>query len=1040
MRCKIYWMLTCRLLCCVLSLWNLVFGQIHYSIPEELQLGAFVGNVAEDLGLDVKQLAARSFRIVSGPSKQYVDINLDTGILLVKQSIDREEICGPSLSCVLSLSGLLQNPLKLYPIAVEILDINDNTPSFLKKQLHLEISELSSPGTRFPLESANDPDVATNSVQTYELLPNNYFVLDVQMHDGEKLPVLVLQSSLDRETESSHSLTVIAKDGGIPVRSGTVQVLITVKDTNDNAPIFPQSVYRVSVLENAAAGTQVIKLNATDLDGGPNGAIAYSLSSYNSAKTREKFSVDSKTGEIKVRAKLDYEEYTVFEINIKAVDGGFHSMSGHCDVLVNIIDVNDNPPEVTLTTLTSTLSEDAPVGTVVALFSATDKDSGINGQVHCKIPIKLPFGLDSSLENYYGLIVQHPLDRENISKYDITVTCTDAGNPPLTSKNTIRVELSDINDNAPRFAQSLYRASVTENNDFGAPIFSISAFDPDIGRNARLKYSVLETQVHNASISTYVSINSETGAIFAQRSFDYEKLKSFQVQAQVMDSGSPPLASNVSVDVVILDQNDNVPVIVQPMAEFGSATVETISRFAEPGYLVAKVSATDADAGQNARLSYSIIQATHHNLLTISPETGEIWTIRRIASKDSTQQSLVILVKDNGKPSLSATVTIILSVVGDDTETFSSISGSSKDPRFGPDISLSLVIALGVISIAFLVILIILAAKVHKSRNVLGGQHCSLGACCCLENRRSLNGIQKASRNLQIPPNYVEVFGGDPLSQRFRYESCSTLQSTKKDFVTPNMCRSYTDKTYVRSDSLKKESTRMIDSECNSNSVYNEVKQPNADWRFSQTHRAELNSSQYQEDEGVQRDIQREVQREVQCDVQCEAPHDVQCNVPHNIQHEVQRDVPCDVQRVVENEPGGARKPACARPAAIPAGRDGWTLPRTAPRMQLQMTLGPHVPGTLRSQYLIPREVHTSGARISNSSVEFSAPINGSLHGPWAANQTRDHRGISSSNTRRPELDTQACGQIPGSPSGQRLSTQRLHSRDNHHALREVNY
>eukprot|EP00061_Rhincodon_typus_P018534 g47745.t1 len=753
MRCKIYWMLTCRLLCCVLSLWNLVFGQIHYSIPEELQLGAFVGNVAEDLGLDVKQLAARSFRIVSGPSKQYVDINLDTGILLVKQSIDREEICGPSLSCVLSLSGLLQNPLKLYPIAVEILDINDNTPSFLKKQLHLEISELSSPGTRFPLESANDPDVATNSVQTYELLPNNYFVLDVQMHDGEKLPVLVLQSSLDRETESSHSLTVIAKDGGIPVRSGTVQVLITVKDTNDNAPIFPQSVYRVSVLENAAAGTQVIKLNATDLDGGPNGAIAYSLSSYNSAKTREKFSVDSKTGEIKVRAKLDYEEYTVFEINIKAVDGGFHSMSGHCDVLVNIIDVNDNPPEVTLTTLTSTLSEDAPVGTVVALFSATDKDSGINGQVHCKIPIKLPFGLDSSLENYYGLIVQHPLDRENISKYDITVTCTDAGNPPLTSKNTIRVELSDINDNAPRFAQSLYRASVTENNDFGAPIFSISAFDPDIGRNARLKYSVLETQVHNASISTYVSINSETGAIFAQRSFDYEKLKSFQVQAQVMDSGSPPLASNVSVDVVILDQNDNVPVIVQPMAEFGSATVETISRFAEPGYLVAKVSATDADAGQNARLSYSIIQATHHNLLTISPETGEIWTIRRIASKDSTQQSLVILVKDNGKPSLSATVTIILSVVGDDTETFSSISGSSKDPRFGPDISLSLVIALG----------------------------------------------------------------------RFRYESCSTLQSTKKDFVTPNMCRSYTDKTYVRSDSLKKESTRMIDSECNSNSVYNEV-------------------------------------------------------------------------------------------------------------------------------------------------------------------------------------------------------------------------
>ncbi|GCC29831.1 hypothetical protein chiPu_0008273 [Chiloscyllium punctatum] len=802
---------------------ELVFGQIHYSIPEELQLGSFVGNIAEDLGLDVKQLAARSFRIVPGPRKQYVDISLDTGILLVKESIDREEICGPSSSCVLSVSALLQNPLKLYPIAVEILDVNDNSPIFPKRQFHLEISELSTPGTRFPLEAANDPDVAINSVQTYELFPNNYFVLDVQMRDGEKMPVLVLQSSLDRETESSHKLTLIAKDSGIPVRSGTVQVLISVKDTNDNAPIFPQSVYRVSLLENAAIGTQVIKLNATDLDDGPNGKITYSLSSYNSAKAREKFSVDSKTGEIRVRGKLDYEENTVFEINIKAIDGGSDAMTGNCDVLVNIIDVNDNPPEVTLTTLSNTISEDAPVGTVVALFSATDKDSGRNGQIQCKSPIKLPFRLDSSLENYYGLIVQDPLDRENTSKYDVTVTCMDAGNTPLSSKNTIRVEISDINDNAPKFTQSLYKASVMENNDIGVSIFSISAFDPDIGLNARLKYSILKAQIHNASVSTYISINSETGVIFAQRSFDYEKLKNFQIKVEVMDSGSPPLASNVSVDVVILDQNDNVPVIVQPLVEFGSTIVETISRFAEPGYLVTKVSATDADGGQNGRLSYSIFQATHHNLFTISPDTGEIWTIRRIGSKDASKQILVILVKDNGKPSLSSTVTISLSVVGGDTETFSSISGSSEDPRFSHNLSLSLVIALGVISIIFLVILIILAVKVHKSRNALGGQHCSLGSCCCLETRHSLNGIQKASRNLQIPPNYVEVFGGDPLSQRFRYESCSTLQSTKRNFITSNTCKSHADKKYVRNDSLEKDSTRMVSSECNSNSVNNKV-------------------------------------------------------------------------------------------------------------------------------------------------------------------------------------------------------------------------
>ncbi|XP_048399408.2 protocadherin beta-15-like isoform X1 [Stegostoma tigrinum] len=1041
MRCKIFWFLTCQLFYCVFSSRNLVFGQIRYSIAEELQLGAFVGNIAEDLGSHIKQLSARSFRIVPDDRKQYVGIDMGTGILFVKERIDREEICGSGLSCVLSMSGLLQNPLKLYSIEVEILDVNDNTPSFPKRQFRLEISELSSTGTRFPLESAHDADVGTNSVQSYDLLSNNHFVLDVQLRDEvEKLPVLVLQRSLDREKESTHSLILIAKDGGVPVRSGTVQVIIIVKDANDNVPACSQSIYRVSILENTTTGTQVIALNATDPDDGNNGVITYSISSHSTFGVRDLFSVDSKTGEIRVKGKLDYEENKAFGINVQVTDGAPDAMSGHCEVLVSILDVNDNPPDMTLTSLPGAISEDAPLGTVVALFSAADKDSGRNGQVQCHVSNKLPFRIDYSLKNYYGLLVQHPLDRENCSNYEITITCTDAGLPPLTSRKTITVDISDINDNPPRFSQHLYTAHVTENNAIGVSIFSITAFDPDEGLNTQLKYSILETRVLNASVATYISINSETGVIYAQRSFDYEKLKNFQVQVQVMDSGTPPLASNVSLNIIILDQNDNVPVIVQPLAEFGSTAVETISRFAEPGYLVAKVSATDADTGQNARLSYTIFQATQPGLFTISPDTGEIWTIRPIVHKDASKQRLVIVVKDNGKPRLSATVTINLSVIGGDTDTFSNVSGSPEVPSFRQDLSLFLVIALGVISIIFLVILILLAVKFHKSRNALDSQHCSLGLCCCLESRHSLNGIQTASSSLQIPPNYVEVFGGDPLSQRFRYESCSTLQSTKKEFRTPNTCRRSPDKHLIGNYSVRKESTAIIKFDNYGNSVNNEVKQPNADWRFSQTHRAELNSSQYQEDEGPQHDIQREVQREVQCDVQCEAPRDVQCNVPHNIQHEVQRDVPCDVQRVAENEPGGARKPACARPAAIPAGRDGWTLPRTAPRMQLQMTLGPHVPGSLRSQYLIPREVHTSGARISNSSVEFSASINGSLHGPWAANQTRDHRGISSSNTRRPELDTQACGQIPGSPSGQRLSTQCLHSRDNHHALREVNY
>ncbi|GCC29833.1 hypothetical protein chiPu_0008275 [Chiloscyllium punctatum] len=823
MRCNIYSLLKWQLLYCTFSSWNLVLGQIRYTIPEELQLGAFVGNIAEDLGLDVKQLSARSFRLVPGPRKQYVDINLDTGILFVKEKIDREEICGPTLSCVLSLGGLLENPLKLYKVTVEILDVNDNAPSFPKRQFHLQISERSIPGMYFPLETAHDLDVGTNSVQKYELVPNNYFVLDVRTGEG-KLPVLVLQNSLDRETDSSHNLTLIAKDGGIPARSGTVQIIIIVKDTNDNAPIFFQTEYRVSLLETAPTRTQVIILNATDSDDGLNGEISYSLSSHTSAPARKMFRVDAKTGEILVKGKLDYEESNNFELSIQAIDGGPDSMSGHCVVLVNIIDVNDNPPVVMLTSLSRTVSEDVALGSVVALFSAADKDSGRNGQVQCQISNELPFRLDSSLENFYGILVHQALDRENVSNYGITITCTDAGNPPLTSEKTVRVDVSDINDNAPLFTQSLYTAHVEENNIIGVSIFSITAFDPDIGLNAQLTYSILETQVLNVSVSTYVTVNSETGVIFAQRSFDYEKLKNFQIQVQVVDSGTPPLTSNVSVNIIILDHNDNAPVIVQPLAQFGSTAFETLSRFAEPGYLVAKISATDSDAGQNARITYLIFQATQHNLFTISPDTGQIWTIRRVANTDASKQRLVIIAKDNGKPSLSATVTIILSVVGGDTATFSSVSGSFEDPTFTPDLGLSLVIVFGGISIIFLVVLIILAVMIHRSRNITSSQHCSLRLCCCAERRHSLNGIQKASRNLQIPPNYVEVFGGDPLSQRFRYESCSTLQSTKGEIIHPNICRSYTDSNYVQNETIRKENTRAINSENCSNTLKNKVR------------------------------------------------------------------------------------------------------------------------------------------------------------------------------------------------------------------------
>ncbi|XP_072120762.1 protocadherin alpha-C2-like [Mobula birostris] len=814
MRDNINWLVKYQIFYCLITTWDIVYGQIRYSAPEELQRGAFVGNIAIDLGFDLKQLSARKLRVAPSPKKQYVDVNLENGVLFVNERIDREQLCGPSPQCVLSFNVVLENPLGLHQLEVEILDINDNSPSFPKQQIRLEISESRAPGARFPLEAAHDPDIGTNSLQTYQLLPNEYFVVDVQVHDGiGKFPVLVLQRALDRETISTHRLTLLAEDGGVPVRSGTVQVTVIVNDANDNPPVFSQSVYKVNMLESAPIGTLIITLNATDLDDGPNGEITYVLSSHNSAAVRELVVVNSKTGEIRLKRQLDYEQSKTFMINLQAVDSGPYPTPQHCLVLVDVIDVNDNAPQLSVTSISNSVTENAPVGAIVALLSAEDKDSGQNGHVECRIPNHLPFKLDSPVKNSWKLLVQHVLDRETTSSYDITVTCTDAGTPPLTSKETIQVQVSDVNDNAPSFTQSVYTANVMENNVIGGSIFSVTAFDPDRGLNARLKYTIL-----NSSLASYVSINSQSGVIYAQRSYDYEMLKNFQVYVGVQDSGIPPLTSNVTIDVVILDQNDNAPVIVHPLLEYGSAVMETMNRFAEPGYLVVKVSATDADTGQNARLSYHIFQATHRDLFTISAETGEVWTIRDIQIKDAPKQRLVIVVKDHGTPSLSATVTIAISMTG--SETISSATGLSKDRELSPKLNFYLVIALGSTSIIFLVILITLAIKVHNNRN---GMECQYNICCCMETSNFLNGTQKASRSLQIPPNYVEVFGGDPLSQSFRYESCSTLQTVKRNFTAPHKHGPSAGIPLAQQEPLEKESAGMVNPEICSCRTNNEV-------------------------------------------------------------------------------------------------------------------------------------------------------------------------------------------------------------------------
>ncbi|XP_015686795.1 protocadherin alpha-5-like, partial [Protobothrops mucrosquamatus] len=448
--------------------WKMGSGQLHYSVLEESQHGTFVGRIAQDLGLEVSELVPRMFRMLSKGEKDYFEVNLQNGILFVNSRIDREGLCAKTADCVLHLEVIVEKPLRFFHVEVEVKDMNDNAPVFSAREKILSISELITSGTQFLLEGASDADIGTNALLIYKLSPNNHFALDSgNNEDGSKSVVLVLKVPLDREKNPVHHLVLTATDGGEPKLTGTVQLVINVLDVNDNPPVFNQSVYRIKLLENTASGSLVIALNATDLDEGINREISYFFSNNLPQHVRNMFSINSDTGEIRVIGKLDYEDINFYELQIVAEDKG--TLSGHCKVLIELLDINDNIPELSVNSLSVPLPEDSPPGTVVAILSASDRDSGTNGQINCFLfPPGVPFKLESTFKNYYSLTVGAVLDREQVAEYRMVVTVEDQGVPPLSSSISLLVPISDINDNAPAFTQPSYTVFVKENNPPGA--------------------------------------------------------------------------------------------------------------------------------------------------------------------------------------------------------------------------------------------------------------------------------------------------------------------------------------------------------------------------------------------------------------------------------------------------------------------------------------------------------------------------------------------------------------------------------------------
>ncbi|XP_078810317.1 protocadherin alpha-3 isoform X19 [Oryzias latipes] len=708
-----FWIQIAALLC----LCSGCTAQLSFSVAEEVDKGTTVGNLAKDLHIGVDELETRDLRIVSGNSITYFDVDSKTGLLFVSQRIDREALCPNTEKCSLNFEAMLSNPTHLHRVEVQITDINDNSPYFRPSETTLNISESLSPGEKYLLPIANDADTGSNSVKNYKLSTNEYFSLDVQSGGQHSESVeLVLQKSLDREKNSAIRLTLSAIDGGKPARSGSLMITVNVLDVNDNTPVFDQPLYKAHVTENAPFQTAILTVRATDIDEGVNGEIMYSFIERGHFNPETLFSINPETGEINVKGKVDYEENTAFDVRIQARDKGTPSRSVHAKLLLEVIDVNDNIPEVLVTSLMSPVKEDAQEGTVVALVTVIDKDGGKNGQTSAKITGPVPFKLKLNYKNYYSLIVCGPLDRERISQYNVTIVAADEGTPPLSSVIVIPIQVSDINDNAPIFLESVINVYVKENSAIGEIVFRISALDYDLEKNSKVTYSILNGFSNSIPITSIVNINSDTGDIVALQSFDYEKLKTFQFKVKATDSGVPPLSSNVTVNVFVLDENDNSPSILAPYSEHGSVNSENVPYSAEAGYFVAKIRAVDPDSGYNALLSYQLSEPKGNNLFRIGTSSGEIRTKRRMSDNDLKSHPLLVLVSDNGEPSLSATVSIevvVLESTADMQTPFRHVP--LKEDSFS-DLNLYLLIAIVSVSVIFLLSLIsLMAVRCHRT-------------------------------------------------------------------------------------------------------------------------------------------------------------------------------------------------------------------------------------------------------------------------------------------------------------------------------------
>ena len=590
------------------------------------------------------------YRLVDGTDASAFKINENDGTITIVSKLDYETKTSYSFTVIAQDQGPGDSSGST-TVTVNVIDVNDNAPAFLGTPYVAVIKENAGTGTPVINVNATDSDSGPAGKVKYFIISGN---IRNAFAIHEDTGLITVNTALDQETTPSYTLFIQAKDSGSPSLQSQVPVIITVKDTNDNIPVFQGLPYSASVPEDFGTVLPVLKVSATDDDAGVLGQITYRIDSTDDSK--DTFTIDDQ-GNIRVKTSLDYETKEEYSFKVVAKDGG--NATAEAPVTVYVTDVNDHEPLFDKNPYVEFVDENLPPNRVINTVNARDEDSGQRGSVTYSI-------IDGNIGNAFTINAQGQVialisfDRETREFYNLTIQAKDGGSPAKSSTTQMDITIRDKNDNTPTFGETFFRFSISENNEPDEEVGEFGpATDKDKGANAEIVYTILSGNIDND-----FEYDGATGKLKAKNVLDRERTSVYTLGVKAADNGSPSRSSTVVVQIVVLDQNDNAPVFSKDPYNC------EIDENSAANSLVCSVSATDKDDGVNSDVTYELVAQS--STFKVDKDTGEITALVTFDRENISSYSFDIIAKDAGSPSKNSTVTVNVKV----------LDQNDNEPRF----------------------------------------------------------------------------------------------------------------------------------------------------------------------------------------------------------------------------------------------------------------------------------------------------------------------------------------------------------------------